>query len=85
MTSPAQSGPRPPAPPPTAVEQTRWSLGLVGFYCGCAGTSLGAAIGFAGYKFFDSVAALVWGGLLCAASIVACFVGLSAARRKAPQ
>lgn len=85
MTSPAQPGPRPPAQPQRAVEHTRWSWGLAGFYLGCAGTSLGAAIGFAGYKFFDSVAALVWGGLLCAASIVSCFVGLAAARRKPTQ
>ena len=80
MTSPAQPGPRSPAP--GAVEHTRWSWGLVGFYCGCAGTSLGAAIGFAGYKFFDSIGALIGGFVLVAVSIVACFVGLAAARRK---
>ena len=73
--------PRPPAPPPGPVEHTHWSWGLAGFYLGCAGTSLGAAIGFAGYKFFDSVAALVGGFVLVAVSIVSCFVGLAAARR----
>jgi hypothetical protein len=81
MPEPAPPGPaRKPAPPPQ-VEHTRWSLALVGFYLSCAGVSLGAGIGAAGYAFFDSVGTLVFGCVMSGISCVTTYLTLRAARR----
>ena len=63
------------------VEHTRWSLGLIGFYCSCAGVSLGAAIAFGGHFFFKSMPGLVSGCVLSGVSCVTCFWSLHAARK----
>jgi hypothetical protein len=81
-----------PSPPSTAPssrprpgraqpEHTKWSPALLGFYASCAGVSLGAAIGFGAWKFFDSTAGLVSGCVLSGVSCVTCFLTLHAARR----
>jgi hypothetical protein len=73
-----------PAPRPAPVEHTKWSLGLIGFYASCAGVSLGAAIGFGAWKFFDSTGGLVFGIVMAGVSCVTCFFTLRAARRPPP-
>jgi hypothetical protein len=78
MTSPAH-GPR-----RADVEHTRWSPGLLGFYLSCAGVSLGAAIGFGAYKFFDSRIGLIVGLSVSGVSCVTCYVSLVAARKPPP-
>lgn len=64
---------------PHRTEQFRF--GIVGFYVSCAGVALGAAIGAAGFLWFDSTAALVAGIALTAVSSVTCFLSLQQARR----
>jgi hypothetical protein len=66
---------------PTGAEPTKYSLGLIAFYLSCAGVSLGAAIGFGAYKFFDSTSGLVIGLSVSAVSCVTCYFSLMAARR----
>jgi hypothetical protein len=68
------------AAPPQA-EHTKWSPALGGFYASCAGVSIGAAVGFGGYKFFDSTPSLIAGLSVSAVSCVTCFFALRAARR----
>lgn len=70
-------------PPPRRpeVEHTKWSPGLIGFYLSCAGVSLGAAIGFGAWKFFDSTTGLVIGITVSVVSCFTCFLSLQAARR----
>ena len=68
-------------PPRPQSENTHWSPALIGFYASCAGVSLGAAIAFGGYRFFDSTSGLVFGCVLSGVSIVTCFWSLHAARR----
>jgi hypothetical protein len=77
----SQSQSQPSPPRSGAVENTRWSPGLLGFYASCAGVSLGAAIGFGAYKFFNSVGGLTFGIALSAVSCVTCYLSLVAARR----
>ncbi|GAB4162132.1 MAG: hypothetical protein Fur0037_28500 [Planctomycetota bacterium] len=62
-------------------EATRASWGLLGFYTGCAGVAIGAAIGACGFAWFDSVAALAIGVAMVAGSTAACLIGLRHARR----
>jgi hypothetical protein len=62
-------------------ERTKWSFGLVAFYLSCAGVALGAAIGSAGFLWFDSVGALVFGIVMTAVCAVSCYRALCAARR----
>lgn len=69
---------------PDEVEHTRWSPGLLGFYASCAGVSLGAAIAFGGWFFFESTGGLAFGIAMSAVSAVTCFVSLRAARRPPP-
>lgn len=82
-----RSPPGPPAkpvgrlPPPRAVEQTHWSLALVGFYASCAGVALGATFAASGFLFFGSQAWLVFGIVLSVVSCVTCYLTLTAARR----
>ncbi len=63
------------------VEHTKWSWGLLGFYASCAGVSIGAAVGFGGYKFFDSTPTLIGGLGVSIVSCITCFFTLRAARR----
>jgi hypothetical protein len=81
-STPAPS-PAPPSrlPGPAAVEHTKWSPGLLGFYASCAGVSIGAAVAFGAWKFFESTGGLVFGAVLAGVSSVTCFLTLSAARR----
>lgn len=84
MSDPHSESSAPNSPPearPPAVEHTHWSMGLVGFYLSCAGVSLGAAIAFGGYFFFESKFALSFGIAMSAISSVTCFFALRAARR----
>jgi len=67
--------------PPSNTEHTRLSLGLIGFYLGCAGTSIGAAIAFGSHFFFESRVGLVFGLVMSLVSGVASFYALRAARR----
>lgn len=67
--------------PEMDVERTSWSTALVGFYLSCAGVALGAAIGAAGWLWFDSVGALVFGCVMVPACAVTCYLSLRAARR----
>ncbi|MBL8754961.1 MAG: hypothetical protein JNK15_16775 [Planctomycetes bacterium] len=66
---------------PDEVEHTKYSPGLLFFYLSCAGVSLGAAIGFGAYKFFDSTEGLVFGLSVSGISCVTCYFSLRAARR----
>ena len=77
------SSPPPPRPPAgrAHTEHTKWSLALIGFYLSCAGVSLGAAIGFGSWFFFESTGGLVFGVTMSAISCVTCFFSLRAARR----
>jgi hypothetical protein len=59
----------------------RWSAALVGFYLSCAGVALGAAIAAAGYLWFASVGALVFGSAMTLLCCVTCYRSLVAARR----
>ncbi len=68
-------------PPPPAVEHTRWSPGLIGFYLSCAGVALGATFAASGYLFFGSIGWLVFGSVLSFGSCITCFLALRAARR----
>ncbi len=67
--------------PPPNTEHTRWSPGLIGFYFSCAGASLGAAIGFGSYFFFESQGGLIFGSVVASVSSVTCYYSLRAARR----
>ena len=62
-------------------EHTKWSPVLIGFYLSCAGASLGAAIAFGSYKFFESRGGLVFGSVMSVVSCVTCYLSLRAARR----
>ncbi|MFT4514843.1 MAG: hypothetical protein ACI89X_003305 [Planctomycetota bacterium] len=67
--------------PSQPTEQKRWTFALIGFYLSCAGASLGAAIAFGGYFFFESQGALAFGLVVSISSCVTCFFSLRAARR----
>lgn len=62
-------------------EHQRWTVGLIGFYLSCAGASLGAAIGFGGYFFFESEGTMIFGLTVSVISCITCFFSLRAARR----
>ena len=62
------------------VERTKWSFGLVGFYLSCAGVALGATIGSAGYLWFESIVALVFGCIMVPVCSVTCYLALRSAR-----
>jgi hypothetical protein len=64
-----------------STEQKQWSAALVGFYLSCAGVSLGAAIAAAGWLWFGSTGALVFGSAMTLACCVTCYRSLVAARR----
>ncbi len=81
MNEPSRPVPLPPPRPRSSVEHTKWSPGLLGFYASCAGVSLGAAIAFGSWFFFDSVGGLVFGCVMSGVSCVTCFFALRAARR----
>ena len=80
--STSQSGAETPvnASTPPQVEGTKWSFALVGFYLSCAGVALGATIGAAGYLWFESTVALVFGCVMTPVCAVTCFTSLKAAR-----
>ena len=65
----------------TQVEHTKWSPGLIGFYASCAGVSLGAAIAFGSWFFFQATGGLVFGCVMSFVSIITCFLSLHAARK----
>jgi len=67
--------------PTMKVEGTKWSFALVGFYLSCAGVALGAAVGAAGFLWFESTPALVVGITMTLVSTITCFLSLRAARR----
>jgi hypothetical protein len=67
--------------PLSQTEHKRWTFGLIGFYLSCAGASLGAAIAFGGYFFFESQGALIFGLVVSIGSCVTCYVSLRSARR----
>jgi hypothetical protein len=56
-------------------------FGIIGFYLSCAGVAIGAAIAAAGYLWFGSTGALVFGSIMTVVSSVTCFRSLVAARR----
>lgn len=62
-------------------ERTRASWGLLGFYTGCAGVAIGAAVAACGFAWFDSMPALVGGIVVTIGSAVACLWCLHKARR----
>ncbi|MFY9345593.1 MAG: hypothetical protein WAT39_24090 [Planctomycetota bacterium] len=75
------ASPSSPTRRPADVEHTRWSPGLIGFYLSCGGVSMGAAIGFGAWKFFDSGSGLAFGITMSVVSCVTCYYSLRAARR----
>ncbi|MFT7534690.1 MAG: hypothetical protein ACI85K_000639 [Hyphomicrobiaceae bacterium] len=71
--------------PSPNTEHKRWTFGLIGFYLSCAGASLGAAVAFGGYFFFESQGALIFGLVVSISSCVTCFFSLNSARRRSGQ
>ncbi|MGE3175643.1 MAG: hypothetical protein AB7O97_23675 [Planctomycetota bacterium] len=69
------------ASPGAGSERTKWSMGLISFYLSCAGVALGSTVGSAGFLWFDSVGALVFGIVMTTVCAVTCFLALRAARR----
>ncbi len=67
--------------PTEEFEETRWSPGLIGFYAGCAGVSIGAAVAATGYLVFESNPQFIIGVVVVAISAVVCMVSLHAARK----
>lgn len=71
--------PNRPASPPE--EPKGLPFALVGFYLSCAGVALGATVGSAGYLWFQSKGALVFGIAMTAVCAVTCFTSLRSLRR----
>ena len=66
---------------PSDAPKPRLPLALIGFYGSCAGVALGATIGSAGYLWFESTTALVFGIVMTAVCSVTCFRSMVALRR----
>jgi len=66
---------------PSDAPRPRLPFALVGFYLSCAGVALGATIGSAGYLWFESTTALVFGIVMTAVCAATCFRSLVALRR----
>ena len=54
---------------------------LVGFYLSCAGVALGATVGSAGFLWFESKGALVFGIAMTVVCAVTCYGSLRSLRR----
>lgn len=66
--------------PPPEHQTAQFRFGIIGFYLSCAGVAFGAAIGAAGFLWFESTTALVIGSLLTITSTITCFRSLATAR-----
>ena len=66
---------------PSDAPRPRLPLALIGFYGSCAGVALGAGIGAAGFLWFESTAALVFGIAMTVVCAVTCFRSMVALRR----
>ncbi len=70
------------APRKPTVERTTLSVGLIGFYAGCAAVSLGAAIAASGWIVFSHQGMAALGLFMVVGGAIACFRCLRSARRE---
>ncbi len=70
-----------PSPTPSPIGPKKLPFGLVGFYLSCAGVALGATIGSAGFLWFESKGALVFGIVMTGICAVTCYRSLLGLRR----
>lgn len=79
-TYPAQPKPKPTSTE-SAAPRKQLPFALVGFYLSCAGVALGATVGSAGFLWFESRGALVFGIVMVVVCAITCYRSLVGLRR----
>ncbi len=67
---------------PQSAPEKKLPFGWIGFYLSCAGVALGATVASAGFLWFESKGALVFGCVMTAICAVTCFTSLRSLRHE---